>query len=320
MNTKSVTVQELFDEKGKNLTLELLNGISGLQRSIKKQDLCIPGLALAGFMQEFPEERVMVMGIPEVFYLETKTSSDRKALLQKLLEFEIPCIIIANAKQPPEELIEVASQKNICVFRSGLSVSLIFNILTEYLDEIFAPEVTVYGTLVDCYGMGLLFTGRSGIGKSEIALDLIERGHRLVADDVVILKHRRGHVLIGSGADVTRHHIEIRGLGIIDAMKIFGIRGVRRTKRVEVEVHLEDKQDISLFDRTGLEHRTVEYLGIKIPIIKLPIFPGKNISVIVEAVALNTIMKMYGQDSAQQLNVRLIEEMRQKSLHRESVK
>ncbi len=183
--------------------------------------------------------------------------------------------------------------------------------LTAYLDDIFAPASTTHGSLVDVYGVGLLFTGRSGIGKSECALDLVERGHRLVADDVVTIKRRHENVLIGSANKVLGHHIEIRGVGIIDLQKVFGIRAIRFQKRIEVEVHLEEWQDGSDYERTGLEDRLATLLGVQIPLVTVPIYPGKNITVIAEVIALNYLVKSYGFDAALEFDRKLSEIMTQ---------
>jgi HPr kinase/phosphorylase len=189
--------------------------------------------------------------------------------------------------------------------------------LTLYLDHMFAPQSTVHGSLVDVYGVGLLVTGRSGIGKSETALDLVERGHRLVADDVVTITKRHGDVLIGSGNQLLRHHMEIRGIGIIDVQSIFGVRAIRLQKRVEVEIHLKEWLREEEYERVGLDERKTPILDVEIPRVEVPIFPGKNVTVIAEVVALNYLIKAYGGYSpAERLNQHLIELMKRKSAAR----
>jgi HPr kinase/phosphorylase len=182
--------------------------------------------------------------------------------------------------------------------------------LTHHLERVFSPRTEVHGTLVDVYGVGLLFTGRSGIGKSECALDLIERGHRLVADDIVEITRTGDDVLIGRYRDVLRHHLEIRGVGVIDVQAIFGIRAIRMQKRIEVEVQLQDWDDGVDYERMGLENRYGELLGVSIPQVAVPLFPGKNITVISEVIALNFMLKIYGYDAAQVLNDRILDTMR----------
>ena len=186
------------------------------------------------------------------------------------------------------------------------------HLLSDYMDDKFAPSITVHGSMADVYGIGVLFTGRSGIGKSEIVLDLVERGHRLVADDVVHLARKAEGVLIASASEVLQHHIEVRGLGIIDLRSVFGIRSIRLQKRVEVEVQLEEWDDQEDYERIGLDESVTQVLGVEIPLVKLPIFPGKNITVIAEVVALNQLMKIYGHHPAKEFNQRLIKKMQDK--------
>jgi HPr kinase/phosphorylase len=203
------------------------------------------------------------------------------------------------------------------VLRTPQSTTPFIHSLTAYLDFMFAPQVSVHGSLVDVYGTGLLFTGRSAIGKSETALDLVERGHRLVADDVVTITRRHGDVLIGSGNQLLRHHMEIRGLGIIDVQAIFGIRSIRLQKRVEVEVRLAEWSKDGDYERVGIDDRKTNILDVEIPLVEVPITPGKNITVIAEVIALNYLVKVYGGYSpAERLNQHLIELMKRKSAAR----
>jgi len=214
----------------------------------------------------------------------------------------------------PEGLIPRANERQIPVLRTPQDTTPFIHQLTAFLDYVFAPSVTAHASLVDVYGVGLLFTGRSGIGKSETALDLVERGHRLVADDVVRITRRHGDILIGAGNEVLKHTMEVRGLGIIDVQAIFGIRSIRGQKRVEVEVHLTEWNDARDYERVGLDDQMAPYLDVQIPLITIPIFPGKNITVIAEVVALNHLVKVYGYHPARALNDRLMESMRMKLL------
>lgn len=222
---------------------------------------------MTGFFEEFPFDRVQILGNSEILFLTRQTPVKRTLLLKQFFNFVIPCVIVTNDNVPPPDFLAEADAKAICVFISPLSTSQLVSLLTDYLSEKFAPKVTVHGSLVDVYGIGLLFTGRSGIGKSEVALDLLDRGHRLVADDVVTIFKRGREILIGCGRENIQHHLEIRGVGVIDIMSIFGIRSLRSRKRVEVEIRLEDTKDITEFDRTGLGTEVVEYLGVKIPLV-----------------------------------------------------
>jgi HPr kinase/phosphorylase len=203
------------------------------------------------------------------------------------------------------------------VLRTPQSTTPFIHSLTSYLDHMFAPSTTVHGSLVDVYGCGLLFTGRSAIGKSETALDLVERGHRLVADDVVTITRRHGDVLIGTGNQLLRHHMEIRGLGIIDVQSIFGVRSIRLQKRVEVEVNLRNWSDDEEYERVGLDEKKTDILGVEVPLVQVPITPGKNITVIAEVIALHYLVKVYGGYSpAEKLNQHMLEVMKRKSAAR----
>jgi HPr kinase/phosphorylase len=230
--------------------------------------------------------------------------------MEKVLGYDIPCIIITDSNKIPREILPIAKKRKITILRTNYPTMEIFHSLGDYLNNEFAPKTTVHGTLVDVYGIGILFTGRSGIGKSEIALDLVERGHRLVADDLVIIIKKAEEILMGEGREIAEHHLEIRGLGLIDTRSTFGIRAVRVHKRVEVEVQLvefDPKQD---FDRTGLQEQFTSILDVKIPIVVLPMNPGKNITVIAETIALNQLLKIYGHYTPQEFNKKLIAKMK----------
>jgi len=309
-NKKKYKVRTIFRENKRRLSLRLLNSSEGLKREIKNGGIYIPGLALCGYLEEFPCGSILLLGRPEISYILFKGVEERRSILGRLLSLDVSFLIITNDLEPPEELIEIANDKKVCVFETSLDTMRLITLLSRNLDNLFAPQTTIHGTLVDVYGMGLLFTGRSGIGKSEIALDLVERGHRLVADDVVTIIKTAEGALLGSGKEILTHHLELRGLGLIDVLSLFGIKGIRMQKRIEVEVILEDEKDINVFDRTGLQREFSEYLGIKIPLIRLPIYPGKNITVIAEAIALNNILKIYGRDTAVEFDKKLIKRMK----------
>jgi len=229
----------------------------------------------------------------------------------------MPLIVICKALEAPQYLIECANRHQVPVLRSPQSTTPFIHSLTLYLDHMFAPQTTVHGSLVDVYGVGLLFTGKSGIGKSECALDLVERGQRLVADDVVTITRRHGDVLIGTGNQLLRHHMEIRGLGIIDVQAVFGIRAIRLQKRVEVMVNLQEWSNEKDYERTGLDERKLDLLGVQIPLVEVPITPGKNITVIAEVIALNYLVKVTdGYSPAERLNQHLLELMKRKSAQR----
>ncbi|MCI0530906.1 MAG: HPr(Ser) kinase/phosphatase, partial [candidate division Zixibacteria bacterium] len=215
---------------------------------------------------------------------------------------------------PPEELIELANKRGVPVLQTQLTTTEFISRLAAYLDNYFSPSVTNHGTLMDVYGVGLLYTGKSGIGKSECALDLVERGHRLVADDMVKIRRTAPEVLVGSGTELLGHHMEIRGLGIIDIEKLFGIRSIRLQKRIEVEVRLVAWEDTHDYERLGIEDQFTRILGVEMPVVTVPLSPGKNITVISEVIAMTHMLKVYGQNPAAEFSRRLTEELARKSV------
>jgi HPr kinase/phosphorylase len=310
----TLTVAQLYEQQKEALSLELLSESVESRVPITVSDINRPGMALTGFSENFLAERIQIFGRTESAYLATLGGKDREAALDRLFQFQTPCIIVAKGLEVPRGLLERANRHKIPVLRTPQDTTPFIHQLTAFLDYVFAPSHTVHASLVDVYGIGLLFTGRSGIGKSETALDLVERGHRLVADDVVRITRRHGDVLIGACNEVLKHTMEVRGLGIIDVQSIFGIRSIRGQKRVEVKVHLTEWNDARDFERVGLDDQMVSYLGVQIPLVTIPIFPGKNITVIAEVVALNHLVKVYGYHPARALNERLLESMRSKLL------
>lgn len=310
MEAKTITVEQFYNETHSRLKLKLLTNEAGLQKSISNFDLHRPGLALAGFLELFSYDRIQVLGNTEIRFLKTLSTQKRRRAIEELMVRDIPCFVVTSGNPVPDELRDIAIRRYTCVFASPLSTTKLQHNLSTYLDAKFAAQTSVHGSLVDVYGIGLLLTGKSGIGKSEITLDLIERGHRLVADDMVIITRKGEDVLMGESREMAEHHLEIRGLGFIDIRRMYGIRGIRIQKRVEAEVHLEEWDKFKQYDRTGLEGQTNEYLGVKIPKVLLPVHPGKNITVIAETIALNQILKIYGHHSAKEFNRSIIEKMK----------
>ncbi|GAB4381238.1 MAG: HPr(Ser) kinase/phosphatase [Calditrichia bacterium] len=311
MQRPYITVGQFYTENCQKLKLQLLNSNAGFERLITTPELHRPGLALSGFLDVFTYDRIQILGNTEIQYLFSLPEAERRERLEKVLSYDIPCLIIMNNNDFPPELLSICTRRQICLFRTKFSRTVFSHYLVDYLNNKFAPTITVHGTLVDVYGIGILFTGRSGIGKSEIALDLVERGHRLVADDVVIITKKAEEILMGEGREIAEHHLEIRGLGLIDTRNIFGIRSVRVHKRIEVEVQLVDFDPNVDYDRTGLDEQTTTILGVEIPLVVLPINPGKNITVIAETISLNHLLKIYGHHPAKEFNKRLMEKMRQ---------
>jgi len=300
-----LTVEQFYRDKHEDLELETLTDSLTSRADITVPDISRPGLILCGFEENFLFERIQILGQTEIWYLSTLSDVDRAQAINRLFKFAIPCIIVSKGLEIPEDWIELGNRAKVPILRTSKSTTPFIHQLTAYLDVIFAPQTSVHASLVDVYGVGLLFTGRSAIGKSECALDLVERGHRLVADDVVTITRRHDDILIGSGNDVLRHHMEIRGMGIIDVQAIFGIRAIRVQKRVEVEVNLKEWDAAEDYERVGIDERQTSILGVRIPLVTIPIFPGKNITVIAETVGLNYLIKAYGYHPAKAFNERL---------------
>ncbi len=296
---ESITVEYFYNACKKRFKLSKLSeDNTGLDRIIKDRNIHRPGLALAGYTALFTFDRVQILGNTEMRYLRHLTRTERSKALQKYFSFDIPCICLTFSNKPSEEFMKLARKKGVAVFITPLPTTKFAYFISDFLDDQFSPQVVIHGSFVDVYGVGLLFAGRSGIGKSEIALDLVERGHRLVADDVVMISRKGEGILMGSGTDLVQHFMEIRGLGIIDVRSIFGIRAIRFQKRVELFINLEEWSNRKEYTRTGLDDETIELLGVEIPYVKLPIFPGKNITVISEIISLNYLCKHYGYDAA----------------------
>jgi HPr kinase/phosphorylase len=309
--TPRLTVGQLLERLRETLELEQIGAPVGLERPVTNFEASSPGLVLAGYFNRFPHERIQVFGETEVTYLDSLDTDRRREILTTYFSFEIPCVFVTKALEPPEPFLALAGAAGVPVIRSRLKTAEFYRLIKPYLAEAFAPTVTLHGSLSDVFGVGLFFTGQSGIGKSECVLDLVERGHRLVADDLVIVSRRGNDVLIGRGHELQRHYMEIRGIGLIDIPAIFGIRAVRQQKRIEVVVHLEEWDQDALVDRTGLEGETHTILGVELPKIRVPLNPGKNITVIAEVIAMNHLLRYSGHNPAEAFNRRLIDRMRQ---------
>ncbi len=288
---------------GKSLQLEFLTSFFG--QRICEADIHRPGLALTGFLKVFSHQRIQLVGNTEFFYLESLSPNDRSDAMHRLDSMPSPLWLFTHGHRPQPEVLECATAQHACVAWTPLPTVDVAQILTDILQEYFAPFATIHGSLVDVYGIGLLYTGKSGIGKSECVLDLVERGHRLVADDVVYLT-RRGDYVIGTGNPLLGQHMEIRGVGIIDVASLFGIRSIRSSKRIEMIVDLRLWKEGENYERTGLNSYSCNLMGVDVPVTTIPVSPGKNITVISEVVAMNTLLKQHGKDSAKDFNERLI--------------
>jgi len=306
---REITVAELVRTKGDTLCLHLLTPDISLIRPVDDADVTSPGLALAGYTDRFPEGRMQVFGETEMSYLDTLEPGEVESRLRGFFAHDIPAVFVSKGQEVPRVLLELAVAEEIPVFRSELGTGEFFRRLTPYLENALAPTTSLHGSLADVYGVGLLFVGESGIGKSECVLDLVERGHRLVADDLVLCTRRGNDVVIGRGHELQRHHMEIRGIGIIDIPALFGVRSIRQQKRIEVVVRLESWEDVQEYDRTGLDQVETDILGVSLPEVTIPLNPGKNITVICEVVAMNHLLKYSGVDTAATFNQRLKESM-----------
>lgn len=309
MKPRVLLIKSLVEQV--DLKLSPLTGVTGLSRKITNAETNRPGLALSGYVDRFSNNRIQILGETELSFLKSLPGEQRRASLVRLFETGIPCMVVTKGMEPPRELTETAERFDTSLLGTTLTTDAFVQSLVEYLEPYFAPMTTVHGALVDVYGVGLLFTGRSGIGKSETALDLVERGHRLVADDVVTAYRMRRGIVMGTSNTVTQHFMEIRGVGIIDVTRMFGIRSIRVRKRIEVVVNLEDWDSAGDYERTALDEKTTTLLDAELPYVRIPINPGKNLTVISEVVALRHLLKVVGINPASTLNQRVLEVMKE---------
>jgi len=304
---EKITVSYLVERLKERVHINLVAcaaGDCGDHRFVTEADLNRPGLALAGYLELFTYQRIQVIGNTESQFLENISKKEQIKAFRNLTQFQIPVIFLTDGNQLPDYLLEIAEEVGIPIYSTPYETTRFMFLLRDFLDDQFALQTMVHGAMVDVYGIGILIVGKSGIGKSEVALDLVERGHRLVADDVVMLT-KKSSVLMASATQMSKHFMEIRGLGIIDVMSMFGIRSIRYQKRLEVVMELTLWDDTNEVNRTGLDHDTLEILDLEIPYIKLPITPGKNITVIAEVIAMNHLLKHYGYDPAIEFQARI---------------
>ncbi|HPR18353.1 MAG TPA: HPr(Ser) kinase/phosphatase [Candidatus Cloacimonadota bacterium] len=308
---KKLTVQDFFEEKKKDFLLTVITQPKSLDKEITSEFLNRPGLAFAGYFDRFSYQRIQVLGETEITFLQSLKDEKLYNIIREVFVYDIPCLLVTKGLSIPAHMEFLANEMNIPILSSRLSTDKLYNSLRKYLAGIFAPSKTIHGTLVDVYGVGVLLTGKSGIGKSECALDLVERGQRLVTDDVVKITSL-DDVLIGSSTNDYGYFMEVRGVGLIDVAKMFGIQAARQNKSIDVQIELMPWKDNLDYERIGLTDNFVDILGIRIPIIYLPVSPGKNVSVIVEVVALNYILKRYGYDAAREYTQKLQDDLKKK--------
>lgn len=313
----TLTLRDLLSRRGDPLQLVPLTGEVGLDRPIPDPEVASPGLALAGYTGRFMPRRLHVLGETEITYLNGLPAAERLARLTTFCEFDLPVVFVTKNQEVPVELIDLARVRGIPLIRSKLKTAEFYRRIKPLLEAAFAPKTTLHGSLADVYGVGLLFIGQSGIGKSECVLDLVERGHRLVADDIVQVTRRSADILIGQGHELAAHHMEIRGVGLIDIPALFGIRAVRQQKRIEVVVQLEAWETAREAERTGLQTLETTILDVSLPRVIVPLNPGKNITVVAEVVAMMHLLRYSGVDVAAVFNERLIRKMKEKQGVRE---
>ncbi len=294
-----------IDAQKKNLNLKCIAGKNGLDRIIKSKDINRPGLALSGFFDHFVYERIQIIGKGEFLYIKKLIEENNLQNIERFMKYEIPCIIFTNNNFPFDKIIELGEKNNIPILVTSLNSEDLIYALFQVLSDVFALTTIMHGVLVEVFGIGILIKGKSGIGKSETALELLERGHRLIADDTIEIKNYQNRDLFGRGTRIISHHMEIRGIGIINVKHLFGVGAIRFDKKIQLVIELEEWNLNHEYDRLGTEAKTIDILGIKVPYILLPIMPGRNIPIIIETAAMNQRLKMMGINSAKEFNKEL---------------
>jgi len=308
----TVTVGEFYTRHSESLEMKLEGPQIGFEHRIKEPTINRPGLALSGFYSYFAYKRIQVLGSAELAYLKSLGVDEARAKVRQLCSADIPCLVLSRQAKPPVFLMEEAERAKIAVFRTPMVTMRFINAATLALETDFAPTKSEYGSMVDVMGVGTLIRGSSGIGKSECVLGLLERGHSLISDDITRFRALEGRELLGTSPELTRHHMEIRGLGVINVMSIFGIGSVRLEKRLDLVVTLKDWQEVEEVDRIGLDQEYYEILEILVPHVTIPVRTGRDLAQLVEVAALDQKLKSFGQNSALEFNQRLISLMSKK--------
>lgn len=302
-------VETLYKNHGKRLGLEVIAGQEGLTRCIKSPEAQRPGLSLSGYLKGHVEKRILVFGSVEIEYLGDLDPNIRVSRLEGILgsTSQTPAVILTRKFKPPKELVLLCSKNHIPLLRTPMTTMNFLNSLILLLTEEFSPSMNCHGTLVEVFGVGVLIQGDSSVGKSEAALGLIERGHRLITDDIVKVRKREGEYLEGFGVELTRHHMEIRGIGIINVAHLYGAVCVRDHKSINIVVRLEDWDDHNFYDRVGIDEKFCDILSVKLPYHILPVKPGRDVVLLLETIALNYRLKRMGYNSAKEFNSKLLE-------------
>ncbi len=307
---KSIETRDLAESRGRVLKLHIVTGREYLNRPVTVSEVNRPGLAISGYLENYRSERIQIFGRGEhAFCISRSKKEIRKNLEKMLMGTDTPCVIITGGLSPIPVLSSVCEAAKIPLFRTELETASFIKKLNAYLEDRLAPETRLHGVLVNVYGLGVLIQGGAGIGKSECALELVKRGHRLVADDIVELERRRGDMLYGSCPSMLKHYMEVRGLGIIDIELLFGVGSIMDGSKVEMEVRLLPADKQTFCDRTGLEQSSSFILGVPVPSISIPVTPGRNLAVLIEVAALNQRLKGQGIFAAKEFNKKLIKNM-----------
>ncbi len=300
----AIKISRLLEETDYDLRLELVAGKVGLGRRITSPRIQKPGLALTGFTEHLHPERVQVFGNTEISYLRTMPEQQQRDVLRRLFTEDLACVVVTKNLEIPPTLIDACTEAKLALMKTPLLSSTFIETVQTFLDEALTESTSMHGVLMDVYGVGILLLGKSGIGKSEIALDLVMRGHRLVADDIVDVIRRRD-AAFGAGNAVIKHHMEIRGLGIINIKDLFGIAAVRERKKIELVIELAEWDPTREYDRLGVEEQTLKVVGVEIPLSVVPVRPGRNMTTIIEVAARNQLLKFQGHHSAREFANRL---------------
>jgi HPr kinase/phosphorylase len=313
MQHETVTVEQFYQGHAEALQMRLIDGEANLKRVIREPTVNRPGLALSGFTRYFAYKRVQVMGNAEVYYLRSLSQKERETRYAYLFAYKIPCIVFSRGLKPDNEFMAAAEQARVPIFQSPLVTMKFINLATLDLEMMFAPRGTELGSMVDILGVGVIIRGESGIGKSEAVLALIERGYSLVADDVVKATLVDGRDVVCTSAELTRDHMEVRGIGIINVAAMFGVKSIRKEKNLNLVITLKVWEEVGEVDRLGMEQEFVKVLGVDIPHILIPVRPGRDLARLIEVAAFQTKLKMSGYNAAQELNERLIARMQPKN-------
>jgi len=309
MQRDVITVERFYTDHASTLELSLLAAAGGLKRTIREPTVNRPGLVLTGFTRYFAYKRLQAIGNAEAYYLKSLPAEERPKRYETFFSYKIPCVVFSRNLHPDKLFLKAAEQANVPIFRCPLVTMKFINLATLALEMMFAPRGTEMGSMVDILGVGVIIRGESGIGKSESVLALIERGYSLVADDITKVTLVDGREVIGTSAEITRNHMEVRGIGIINVAAMFGVKSIRQDKKVDLVITLKSWNEVADMDRLGMEQEYVQILDIDIPHITIPVRPGRDLARLIEVAAFQTKLKSGGYNPAKELNDRLISRM-----------